>query len=119
MSPVAKCENDREERAMHDDTAIWSRKGATLSDKSARQEFGLSQEDIYTALRAGKLQFRESSMHGNPWFRLLRHEVEALVKERSGKDHPAQEEARKGTVRPEQGSQEAQEPLESHRTATD
>jgi hypothetical protein len=87
MSPVAKCENDREERAMHDDTAIWSRKGATLSDKSARQEFGRSQEDIYAALRAGKLQFRESSMHGNPWFRLLRHEVEALVTERSGKDH--------------------------------
>ena len=26
-------------------------------------------------------------MHGNPWFRLLRHEVEALVKEKSGKDH--------------------------------
>ena len=26
-------------------------------------------------------------MHGNPWFRLLRHEVEALVSGRSGKDH--------------------------------
>ena len=26
-------------------------------------------------------------MHGNPWFRLLRHEVEALVKKRSGPDH--------------------------------
>lgn len=72
---------------MHDDKSIWSRKGATLSDKSARKEFGLSQEDIYAALRAGKLPFRESSMHGNPWFRLLRHEVEALVKEKSGKDH--------------------------------
>ena len=72
---------------MHDDTAIWSRKGATLSDKSARKEFGLTQEEIYAAFRAGKLQFRESNMHGNPWFRLLRHEVEALVKEKSGKDH--------------------------------
>ena len=38
---------------MHDDTAIWSRKGATLSDKSARKEFGLTQEEIYTAFRAG------------------------------------------------------------------
>ena len=38
-------------------------------------------------MRAGKLQFREASMHGNPWFRLLRHEVEALVKEKSGQDH--------------------------------
>ncbi len=25
-------------------------------------------------------------MHGNPWFRLLRHEVEALVKQKSGQD---------------------------------
>jgi hypothetical protein len=72
---------------MHEDTAIWSRKGATLSDKSARQEFGLTQEEIYAAFRAGKLQFREGNMHGNPWFRLLRHEVEALVKEKGGQDH--------------------------------
>jgi len=65
----------------------WSQKGATLSDKSARQEFGLTQQEIYEAMRAGKLQYREASMHGNPWYRLLRHEVEALVKEKSGQDH--------------------------------
>jgi hypothetical protein len=69
------------------DDAIWSQKGATLSDKSARQEFGLTQEEIFAAMRAGKLQFRECSMHGNPWFRLLRHEVELLVRNRSGRDH--------------------------------
>ena len=63
----------------------WSQKGATLSDKSARQEFGLTQQEIFAAMRAGKLQYREASMHGNPWYRLLRHEVEALVKEKSGK----------------------------------
>ncbi len=67
--------------------SIWKRKGATLSDKSARQEFGLTQEEILVAMRAGKLQFRESNMHGNPWFRLLRHEVEALVREKGGHDH--------------------------------
>ena len=67
--------------------SIWSRKGATLSDKSARQEFGLTQEEIVAAIRAGKLQFRQSNMHGNPWFRLLRHEVEALVTEKGGQDH--------------------------------
>ncbi len=66
--------------------SIWRQKGATLSDKSARQEFGLTQEGIFGAMRAGKLQFQQNSMHGNPWFRLLRHEVEALVKEKSGKD---------------------------------
>ena len=66
--------------------SIWRKKGATLSDKSARQEFGLTQEEIFGAMRAGKLKFQQNSMHGNPWFRLLRHEVEALVKEKSGKD---------------------------------
>jgi hypothetical protein len=35
-------------------------------------------------MRAGKLQYREQSMHGNPWFRLLRREVEALVAEKRG-----------------------------------
>jgi hypothetical protein len=72
---------------MHEDTAIWTQKGATCSDKSARQEFGLTQQEIIAAIRAGKLQFRESNMHGNPWFRLLRHEVEALVKQKSGPAH--------------------------------
>jgi len=72
---------------MYEDTAIWTRKGATLSDKSARQEFGLTQQEIFAAMRAGKLQFRESNMHGNPWSRLLRHEVEALAKKKSGPDH--------------------------------
>ncbi len=69
-----------------DDTAIWSRKGATMSDKSAREEFGLTRQEIIAAIRAGKLQFREASMHGNPWFRLLRHEVEALVAEKGGQE---------------------------------
>ena len=50
---------------MYGDTAIWTQKGATLSDKSARQEFGLTQEEIYATFRAGKLQFREGNMHGN------------------------------------------------------
>ena len=40
--------------------SMWSRKGATLSDKSARQEFGLTQQEIIAAIRVGKLQFRES-----------------------------------------------------------
>ncbi len=66
--------------------SIWKQQGATLSDKSARKEYGLTQEEVFAAMRAGKLQFQQNSMHGNPWFRLLRHEVEALVKEKSGKD---------------------------------
>ncbi|MBI5477330.1 MAG: hypothetical protein HY906_00655 [Deltaproteobacteria bacterium] len=62
----------------------WLRKGATLSDKTAREELGLTQDEIFGAVRAGKLQYREGSMYGNPWLRLLRREVEALVKSKHG-----------------------------------
>ena len=62
----------------------WQRKGATLSDKTARKEFGLTQDAIVEAIRAGELQYRHASMHGNPFLRLLRREVEALVKKKHG-----------------------------------
>jgi hypothetical protein len=62
----------------------WGRKGATLSDKTARKEYGMSQEEIIDAIRAGKLQYREMEIYGAPWLRLLRREVEALVRKRSG-----------------------------------
>ena len=64
--------------------SLWQRKGATLSDKTARKEYGLTQDEIFEAIRAGKLHYREGSMQGNPWLRLLRHEVEALVKDEHG-----------------------------------
>ncbi len=72
---------------MSEGDSMWSRKGATMSDKSARKEFGLTQQEIIAAMRVGKLQFRESNMHGNPWYRLLRHEVESLVRDKSGSHH--------------------------------
>jgi hypothetical protein len=58
----------------------WSRKGATLSDKTARKEFGLTQAEIEAAIDAGQLQYRVGVIHGNPWLRLLRREVEELVR---------------------------------------
>ena len=33
--------------------------------------FGLTQDEIIAAINAGKLQYLPSSMHGNPWLRLL------------------------------------------------
>ena len=72
---------------MDDLDSDWQRKGATLSDKTARKEFGLTQDDIVQGIRVGKLRWREASMHGNPWLRLLRREVEALVKKKHGDDY--------------------------------
>ena len=66
----------------------WSRKGATLSDKTARKEFGLTQEEIVAAIDAGQLQYRVGVIHGNPWIRLLRREVEDLMDSTySDRDH--------------------------------
>ena len=45
----------------------WGRKGATLSDKTASAESGLTHDELITAIRAGKLQYRHGSMRGNPW----------------------------------------------------
>ena len=71
---------------MDDLDSEWQRKGATLSDKTARKEFGLAQDEIVQAIRAGKLQYRANSIYGNPFLRLLRREVEALVKKKHGAD---------------------------------
>ncbi len=65
----------------------WSKKGATFSDKTARKEFDLTQDEIIEAVRKGKLQYKENHIHGNPYLRLLRREVEVLVKEKYGKDY--------------------------------
>jgi hypothetical protein len=72
----------------------WARKDATLSDKTARSEFGLTQQEIYEAIDAGKLQYRRAAMHGNPWLRLLRREVEALVGTQHGEQYLRERKAR-------------------------
>jgi len=62
----------------------WNEKGAAFSDKSARKEFGLTQKEILDAIREGQLQYRKNHIHGNPYLRLLRIEVEALVTSKHG-----------------------------------
>ena len=67
--------------------SVWTQKGGTLSDKSARKEFGLTQEEIIEAIKCEKLQYKLNYIHGNPYFRLIRNEVESLVKKKYGKDY--------------------------------
>ena len=69
---------------MNDQESDWSSKGATLSDKTACKEYGLTRDAIIRAIRAGKLQYRQTSIYGNPFLRLLRREVEALVEGKRG-----------------------------------
>ncbi len=67
--------------------SAWTQKGSTLSDKTASKEFGLSQNEIIEAIKSGKLEYKQNYMHGNPYFRLLRNEVESLVNEKYGNNY--------------------------------
>ena len=76
------------------DDSKWQRKGATLSDRTARREYGLTQAEIVEGIRAGELQYRQNSTHGNPFLRLLREEIELLVGRKHGRDYLQGQQAR-------------------------
>jgi hypothetical protein len=81
-----------------EEDSLWTKKGATLSDKSARQEFGLTQEEITEAIAGGKLQYRLNNIYGNPYLRLIRREVEALVGEKHGSKYLEKKKLKKELV---------------------
>ena len=62
----------------------WTAKGGTLSHKNACKEFGIPIDKLFEALKADKLQFKENYAHGNPYYRLLRSEVEVFAKDLLG-----------------------------------
>jgi hypothetical protein len=64
----------------------WSRKGATLSDVTALKEYGVDSDFIVKGINAGKLEYREGAIHGNPYIRVLRVQLEAYIVEEFGDD---------------------------------
>jgi hypothetical protein len=62
----------------------WRMQNGTLSHKNAMKEFGLSEEQIIQGMRSGKLQYRQNYAHGNPYYRVLRSEVEKFTIELNG-----------------------------------
>jgi len=65
----------------------WTRKGATLSEVTARKEYGVDADFVVTGINAGKLEYREGAIHGNPYIRVLRGQLEAYIAEELGDDH--------------------------------
>ena len=65
----------------------WNRKGATLSDVTARKEYGVSRDFIVQGIRAGKLEYREGAIWGNPYLRILRGQLEQYIAEQVGSQH--------------------------------
>jgi len=63
---------------------LWTQIGETLSHNNACKEYGLEKHEIFDAIKLGKLQYKENYAHGNPYYKLLRQEVIALVIELRG-----------------------------------
>ena len=64
----------------------WNRKGATLSDVTAKKEYGVDRDFIVEGIRVGKLEYREGAIWGNPYLRLLRSQLEQYIAEELGAD---------------------------------
>jgi hypothetical protein len=65
----------------------WTRKGATLSELTARKEYGVDSDFVVKGINAGKLEYREGAIHGNPYLRVLRSQLEAYIVEEFGDDY--------------------------------
>jgi hypothetical protein len=65
----------------------WTRKGATLSEVTARKEYGVEPDFVVKGINAGKLEYREGAIHGNPYLRVLRSQLETYIVEELGDDY--------------------------------
>jgi len=65
----------------------WNRKGATISSMTAEKEYGVDQDFILRGIRVGRLEYREGTVWGNPFVRLLRSQVEQYIAEERGADY--------------------------------
>jgi len=65
----------------------WIRKGATISNVTAEKEYGVDQNFIVRGIRAGRLEYREGAVWGNPFIRLLRSQLEQYIAEERGADY--------------------------------
>ena len=65
----------------------WNRKGATLSDVTAKSEYGVTRNFIIEGIKSGKLEYREGSIWGNPYFKILRRQLEEYIADRLGKEY--------------------------------
>ena len=74
--------------------SAWNEPNATLSHNNAGKEFGLTEAEIFQAMRQGKLQYKQNYAHGNPYYRLLRAEVTSLAQELHGANFVQKQEAK-------------------------
>ena len=71
----------------------WNRKNAVLSDVTAQKEYGVTREFIVKGIQAGRLEYREGAVWGNPYLRILRSQLEAYIAAQLGSEHLASKKA--------------------------
>ena len=62
----------------------WNRKGSTLSDVTAKAEYGVNHAFIVKGIQAGKLEYRDGAIWGNPYLRVLRSQLEKYIADELG-----------------------------------
>jgi len=62
----------------------WNRKGATLSDVTAKSEYGVDRAFIIKGIETGKLEYRDGEIWGNPYLRILRCQIEEYITDQLG-----------------------------------
>ena len=65
----------------------WNRKGAVLSDVTALKEYGVTRDFIVKGIQAGKLEYRDGAVWGNPYLRVLRRQLERYIVAQLGSDY--------------------------------
>lgn len=54
---------------------------------TADKEYGVDRDFIVRGIRAGRLEYREAAVWGNPFIRLLRSQLEQYIAEELGADY--------------------------------
>ncbi len=72
----------------------WNRKGSVLSEKTAEKEYGVTRDFILTGIQTGKLEYREGSVWGNPYLRVLRSQLETYIADRLGSEYLSSKKAK-------------------------
>jgi len=72
----------------------WNRKGAVLSDVTAEKEYGVTRDFIVKGIQAGKIEYREGAVWGNPYLRVLRSQNEPYIVEQFGPEYLASRKAK-------------------------
>lgn len=69
------------------DYGEWNRKGATLSHVTAHTEYGVSLDFIVKGIEEGRLEYRDGSIWGNPYLRVLRRQLENYIAAELGENY--------------------------------